>query len=86
MKMSDLGTQMVRDLDEALCATGMGYIQHGYWIPCKGKSHIWYCSVCGERINYNQARRTYKPEVKPVYAVNKWCRGCGAKMDLEGEQ
>ena len=66
--------QMVRDLDAA---------QGAHWIPCAGKSHIWYCSRCGERINYNQARRTYKPEGKPVHEVNRGCRGCGAKM-MEG--
>lgn len=51
-----------------------------YWIPCNGKSHIWYCSGCGEKINYNDARRTYKTEKKPVEAVNRYCRGCGATM------
>jgi hypothetical protein len=51
-----------------------------YWIPCNGKSHIWYCSECGEKINYNDARRTYKTEKKPVEAVNRYCRGCGATM------
>ena len=56
-------------------------VRHGRWIPCKGKSHIWYCSECGEKINYNQARRTYKIEKKPVWEVNKRCRVCGARMD-----
>lgn len=51
-----------------------------YWIPCNGKSHIWYCSECGEKINYNDARRTYKTEKKSVEAVNRYCRGCGATM------
>lgn len=51
-----------------------------YWIPCNGKSHIWYCSECGEKINYNDARRTYKTEKKPVEAVNRYCRWCGATM------
>lgn len=72
--IQQLEAQMVRDLDAA---------QGAHWIPCAGKSHIWYCSRCGERINYNQARRTYKPEGKPVHGVNRWCRGCGAKM-MEG--
>lgn len=72
--IQQLEAQMVRDLDAA---------QGAHWIPCAGKSHIWYCSRCGERINYNQARRTYKPEGKPVHEVNRWCRGCGAKM-MEG--
>ena len=56
-------------------------VRHGYWIPCAGKSHIWYCSECGEKINYNQVRRTYKK--KPVHEVNRWCRSCGAKMDAD---
>lgn len=56
-------------------------VRHGHWVPCMGKSHIWYCSVCGERINYNQAHRTYKIEKKPVYEVHRWCRKCGAKME-----
>lgn len=72
--IQQLEAQMVRDLDAA---------QGAHWIPCAGKSHIWYCSRCGERINYNQARRTYKPEGKPVHEVNRWCRGCGVKM-MEG--
>lgn len=72
--IQQLEAQMVRDLDAA---------QGAHWIPCAGKSHIWYCSRCGERINYNQARRTYKPEGKPVHEVNRWCRGCGAKI-MEG--
>lgn len=69
--MGDIGAQMVRDLDA---------VQAAHWIPCEGKSHIWYCSRCGERINYNQARRTYKPDKTPVHEVNRYCRGCGAKM------
>ena len=32
-----------------------------YWIPCNGKSHIWYCSECGEKINYNDAQREREP-------------------------
>lgn len=51
-----------------------------YWIPCHGKSHIWYCSNCGEKINYNDARRTYQKEKKLIESVNRFCRGCGAKM------
>lgn len=70
--ITQIGAQIVRDLDAA---------QGAHWIPCQGKSHIWYCSRCGERISYNQARRTYKPEKRPVYEVNRWCRGCGARME-----
>lgn len=56
-------------------------VRHGRWIHCKGKSNLWYCSECGEKIIYNPTRKTYKPEKLPVYAVNKWCRNCSAKMD-----
>lgn len=56
-------------------------VRRGHWIKCNGKSHIWYCSECGDRINYNQARRTYKPGERPVSAVNKYCRCYGAKME-----
>lgn len=61
-------------------------VRHERWVPSTVKSHIWYCSGCGERINYNQARRTYKPASKPVHEVNRWCRGCGAKMVEEDDQ
>lgn len=53
----------------------------GEWVHCNGKSNLWYCSVCGEKILYNPTRRTYNIEKRPVHAVNKFCRGCGAKMD-----
>lgn len=59
-------------------------VRRGHWIKCNGKSHIWYCSECGDRINYNQARRTYKPDARPVSAVNKYCRCCGTKMGGDG--
>lgn len=54
---------------------------HGQWVHCNGKSNLWYCSVCGEKILYNPTRRTYNIEKRPVYEVNKHCRCCGAKMD-----
>lgn len=66
---------------EMLPAVDAEPVRRGHWIKCNGKSHIWYCSECGDRINYNQARRTYKPDARPVSAVNKYCRCCGAKMD-----
>ena len=68
---------------ERLPAVDAEPVRHGYWIPCAGESHIWYCSECGEKINYNQVRRTYKHEKKPVHEVNRWCRSCGAKMDAD---
>ena len=61
-------------------------VRHGRWVKCQGKSNIWYCSECGEKINYKQNRRTYNiPEV-PVWQKNKRCRCCGAKMDGGAEE
>mgnify|MGYP003309555592 CR=1 FL=1 len=56
-------------------------VRHGRWIHCNGKSNLWYCSECGEKILYNQTRRTYNIEKRPVHEVNKYCRGCGENMD-----
>ena len=56
-------------------------VVHGRWIHCKGKSNLWYCSECGEKILYNPTRRTYNIEKRPVHEVNKYCRCCGTKMD-----
>ena len=53
----------------------------GRWAHCNGKSNLWYCSECGEKILYNPTRRTYNIEKRPVHEVNKYCRGCGAIMD-----
>lgn len=58
-------------------------LKHGRWIHCKWKSSIWYCSVCGDKIIYNPTRKTYKPSKKLVSEINKYCRNCGARMDLE---
>lgn len=55
--------------------------RHGRWVECQGKSNIWYCSECGEKINYKQNRRTYNIPKVPVWQKNKRCRNCGAKMD-----
>jgi hypothetical protein len=60
-------------------------VKHGRWIHCKGESSIWYCSVCGEKIIYNPTRKTYKPDKKPVWEINKYCRNCGALMKAGGE-
>lgn len=54
--------------------------QIAYWIPCSGKSHIWYCSHCGEKINCNTAHRVYKKDSKTVDQINRFCRGCGYAM------
>ena len=53
----------------------------GRWIHCNGKSNLWHCSECGEKILYNPIRRTYNIEKRPVHKVNKYCRGCGAIMN-----
>ena len=57
-------------------------VVHGRWVRAAGKSNIWYCSVCGDKINYKQNRRTYNIPKVPVEQKNKFCRNCGAKMDL----
>lgn len=56
-------------------------VNHGHWIHCDGKSNLWYCSECGEKINYNPTRGTYIKHKRQVHEVNKRCRNCGAKMD-----
>ena len=58
-------------------------VVHSEWIHCQGKSNLWYCHACGEKILYNPTRRTYNIAKRPVHEVNKYCRGCGAKMDGE---
>lgn len=58
-------------------------VRNGHWIHCKGKSNLWYCSECGEKIMYNPTRKTYGPNKKTVYEVNMRCRRCGAKMSEE---
>lgn len=64
-------------------------IKHGHWIRGENKgfpekpSMIWYCSVCGERIRYNDAPRKYQKIKKKVNEVNPRCRRCGARMDGE---
>lgn len=32
-------------------------VRHGRWIHCNGKSNIWYCSACGEKIIYNPIKK-----------------------------
>lgn len=58
-------------------------VVHGRWVRAAGKSNIWYCSVCGDKINYKQNRRTYNIPKVPVEQKNKFCRNCGAKMDAK---
>lgn len=64
-------------------------IKHGQWIRGENKgfpekpSMIWYCSVCGERIRYNDTPRKYQKVKKKVNEINPRCRRCGARMDGE---
>lgn len=60
-------------------------VVHGRWVRAAGKSNIWYCSVCGDKINYKQNRRTYNIPKVPVEQKNKFCRNCGAKMEGRAE-
>lgn len=59
-----------------------------YWIHCRGKSNIWYCSNCDEKINYNPKRGTYIKEKRKVWEIYRYCRGCGYTMieDPNGEK
>ncbi len=58
-------------------------VVHGLWIRCDGKSIVWYCSECGGKILYNPNPRTYNIKKPKVEQYNKFCRNCGAKMDLK---
>lgn len=55
-------------------------VKNGYWVHCWGKSSLWYCSQCGEKIIYNPERRTRNIAKSAVHELNKYCRACGAKM------
>lgn len=74
----------IHDVEHAPAAEAEA-IRYGHWIRAEGKTDVWYCSECGERIVYSQNRRTYKPSKKPVHAVHKHCRSCGAKMHTRAE-
>ena len=67
-------------LASVLLANGVVVREKGEWVHCNGKSNLWYCSKCGEKIQYNPTRRTYNIEKKRVDEVNKLCRNCGADM------
>ncbi len=71
--------------DHYVPAADVAEVQHGEWVHCNGKSNLWYCSQCGEKISYNPTRRTYNIRKKPVNETHKFCRNCGAKMDGKGE-
>ncbi len=72
-------------IDEIRClpAVDAEPVRHAHWVHCKGKSNLWYCSGCGEKIIYNPTRKTYGTNKKAVHEVNKRCRSCGAKMGAE---
>lgn len=61
-------------------------VRRGRWEHCNGKSTLWYCSECGEKIIYNPSRKTYNIRKMGVAEINKFCRACGAKMDLEEKE
>lgn len=55
-------------------------VVQGNWIHCWGKTALWYCSNCGEKIMYNPERRTRNVAKSAVHELNRFCRACGAKM------
>ncbi len=69
----------IRLKDDALALLKAQEPKEMHWIHCVGKSNIWYCSNCGEKVSYNNARRVYKKDTKPIEQVNRFCRGCGYK-------
>lgn len=81
------GLREAADYIEKAQTLDVAPVRHGRWVRCKGKSTLWHCSECGERIIYNSTRKTYNIRKKNVAEVNKFCRACGAKMDAgqEGE-
>lgn len=76
-----IGVLKCRRIAHTLPAADVAPVVHGEWVHCNGTINLWYCSECGEKILYNPTRRTYNIRKRPVYEVNKYCRGCGAKMD-----
>lgn len=77
---------MERIEDEVKEIPSVDVVRHGYWIHCKGKSNLWYCSECSEQILFNPNPRTWQGSNKSkrsVSELNRFCRGCGAKMDKE---
>lgn len=76
----DNHTSCYGETADYLLAHGVVVREKGEWVHCNGKSNLWYCSKCGEKIKYNPTRRTYNIEKKRVDEVNKLCRNCGADM------
>lgn len=53
-----------------------------HWIKREGRYNVWYCSNCGEKINYNEDKKTRQKRVFPVWIANKYCRMCGREMTV----
>lgn len=78
-----------RTLQEAIMqypASDAVQVVHGHWVHCKGRSNLWYCSECGDKMLYNPTRRTYNIVKLSMAEKNKFCRNCGARMDGESEE
>ena len=66
---------------ERFPAADVEEIRHGKWIE-RGTGEI-YCSVCG-RVQGNTNRPNYDT-VEEMTLLERYCSGCGAKMDGKGE-
>lgn len=75
----------IADAIDAVDGVGAAPVRYGRWIKAKGKTNLWYCSECGEKILYNPKKRIYNVLKLPVFEKNKFCRSCGAKMESEKE-
>lgn len=71
----------IADAMDAVDEVEAAPVRYGRWIKAKGKTNLWYCSECGEKILYNPNKRTYNVQKMPVFEKNKFCRNCGAKME-----
>lgn len=80
-----MGLASIKTIIDIAPTLDVAPVRHGRWVRCKGKSTLWHCSECGERIVYNSTRKTYNVRKKNVAEVNQFCRACGAKMDAGQE-
>lgn len=80
-----MGLASIKTIIDIAPTLDVAPVRHGRWVRCKGKSTLWHCSECGERIVYNPTRKTYNVRKKNVAEVNQFCRACGAKMDAGQE-
>lgn len=80
---ADEKRSVITDLVNGIPDVDAAPVVHARWIHCDGESHIWYCSNCGEKVNYNNAHKVYAKSTRPIEEVNHFCRNCGAKMDGE---